>query len=138
MTLLTTASAELLVPSLTFEFVVPGDKKWTIRSVLAVASREPGGAPDRAYTLVVATSTGPVAAVGAPDNGTEPGTCTVTWTNAPGSSVEAGNQGVSLAPFNPPELQPGYTIVGTIIDPAAGDFWLSATVWYEFVNTGPS
>lgn len=138
MTLLTTLVATIEPGDQTFMFTVPGDKKWTIRSVLAVASRQPGGAPDRAYTLTVATSTGPVTSSGAADNGTEPGTCTITWTNAPSATVEAGSVGVTIAPFNPPELQPGYTVVGTILNAAAGDEWESAVVWYEYVNTGPA
>lgn len=133
--LLTTLAAELAPGDQTFTFVVPGDKQWKIRSVYAVAARDTGGAPDRAYTLTVATSTGIVLAVGAADAGSEPGDCTVTWTNAPGATSEAGMHGVTLAPFNPPTLQPGYTIVGTIVNPAAADEWSLATVWYDFALT---
>lgn len=99
----------------------------------AVAARGAGGTPYRAYTLTVATSTGPVAVVGAADTGGEPGTCAITWANAPLATVESGSEGFSLAPFNPPPLQPGYTIVGRITSPVAGDAWLSATAWYDYV-----
>lgn len=134
--MLTTLAATITPGDQSFTFTVPGDKLWTVRSVIAVASRAVGGAPDRAYTLVVNTSTGPVAAVGAPDRGTEPGQCTVTWANAPASAVDAGNLGVVLAPFNPPVLYPGYTITGAIIAAAGADTWLRATVWYDFTLTG--
>lgn len=133
--LLTTLAATLAPGDLTFVFTVPGDKRWKIRSVYAVASRDTGGAPDRAYTLEVATSTGIVIAVGATDAGAEPGDCTVTWANAPGATSEAGAHGVTLAPFNPPTLAAGYTITGTIVNPAPLDEWSLATVWYDFVNT---
>lgn len=133
---LTTLAADIDTPTTGFIFTVPGDKFWKVRSIIAVASKDAGGTPDRSFLLTVATSTGPVLAVGAADVGDEPGTCTVTWTNAPGSHSAAGAAGFSLAPFNPPTLDPGYTIVGTIEDPAPADTWLSATVWYDFALTG--
>lgn len=134
--LLTTILADPLELTTQFEFTVPGDKNWKIRSVLATVERGAGGAPGRAYQLTVATSTGPVAVVGAPDAGTDPGTATITWANAPASKSEAGSQGIVLAPFNPPTLEPGYTITGTILNPVSGDIWLSALVWYDFALTG--
>jgi len=133
--LLTTLAADIGPGDQTFTFVVPGDKLWRIRSVIATCARASGGAPDRSYTLVVSTSTGPVSAVGATDAGDEPGDCTITFTNCPPSAVASGNIGVSVAPFNPPTLYPGYTIVGTIVNPAGADEWTSATVWYDFTLT---
>lgn len=135
--MLDTTAAVIAPAAITFQFVVPGDKVWTIRSVIAFATRAAGGTPDRAYLLEVATSTGTVSAVGAPDAGTDPGTCTITWANCPAAAVDSGNLGVVIAPFNPPILQPGYTITGTILNPAAGDTWAAATVWYDFALTGP-
>lgn len=129
---LTTLAAPIDGPTILFQFIVPGDKLWKIRSVLAVATRDVGGTPDRTFLLTVSTSTGPVLAVAADDAGAEPGICTVTWTNAPGSHSDAGPLGVSLAPFNPPTLYPGYVITGSIENGAAGDTWESATVWYDF------
>lgn len=134
--MLDTTAAVVAPGATSFQFVVPGDKVWTIRSVIATCTRASGGAPDRAYLLEVATSTGVVAAVGAVDAGDEPGTCTITWANCPASSVASANIGVSVAPFNPPTLQPGYTITGTITSPAAGDSWDGATAWYDFAYTG--
>lgn len=134
--MLDTTAAVITPGATTFRFLVPGDKIWAFRSVLAVATRAAGGIPDRSYQLVVATSTGPVAAVGAQDAGAEPGTCTVTWANCPASAVDSGTFGVTVAPFNPPTLQPGYTITGTILNPAAGDQWELATAWYDFAYTG--
>lgn len=131
----TTLAADIEQPTVLFQFVVPGDKFWKIRSVLAVCSKDVGGAPDRAYLLTVSTSTGPVLAVGAADAGNEPGTCTITWTNAPGAASSAGAAGVSVAPFNPPTLDPGYVITGSIESPAPADTWVSATVWYDFALT---
>jgi len=129
---LDTAAAEIDGTTTTFTFLVPGHQVWYPRSVIAVASRASGGLPNRAYTLTFATSTGPVAAVGAQDNGTEPGTCVVTWCPCPAASVEAGSEGVSVAPIPSLQLNPGYTIVGAIVESAAGDTWLSATCWYDF------
>lgn len=135
MILLDTIGAVIAPGDLTFAFTVPGDRYWQIRTVIAVATRDVGGAPDRAYLLTVATSTGPVSIVGAADAGDEPGTCTVTWANVPASAVASGAVGVVVAPFAPPVLYPGYTVTGEITSPAAADEWQSATVWYEYVLT---
>lgn len=132
----TTVSATITPGAPTFSFLVPGDKLWSIRSIVAVASTATGGAPARGYVLTVSTSTGPVLVVGASDAGTEPATVTITWANAPGSTVTAGAIGTVVAPFASPVLRPGYTIVGTIDNPAVGDTWVSATVWYDYTPTG--
>lgn len=107
-----------------------------MRSVYAVASRVAGGIPARSYSLIVTTSTGPVAASGAVDAGDEPGDCTITWCNSPPAASDSAAHGIVVAPFNPPTLEPGYKIIGTIVAPALGDAWISATAWYEFVSTG--
>lgn len=132
----TTLAATITPASPTFAFLVPGDKLWAIRSIVAVAHTAIGGAPDRGYMLSVATSTGNVMVVGASDAGTEPATVTITWANAPGSTVTAGAIGTVVAPFASPVLYPGYTLTGTIDNPAVGDTWISATVWYDYTPTG--
>lgn len=135
--LLTVKPALIVVPTVTFTFVVPGAQSWRLRSVRALATRAVGGTPNRAYTLQITDGTNPVAVVGAADAGTEPGTCTVTWANAPASSIASGASGISTAPLGPLGMNPGYVITGTIVSPAAGDTWTSAVAWYEFVYTGP-
>lgn len=135
--MLTVAKATLTGTVVTFSFTVPGAQQWALRSVSAVASRAAGGTPNRAYTLGVTDGTNPVAVVGADDNGTEPGTCTVTWANAPAGTIAAGTVGISVAPIANMILNPGYVITGTIISPASGDTWTSAVVWYDFEYTTP-
>jgi len=115
-----------------FTFVVPGNQQWKLRSVLGVAEREPGGIPNRSYALTVTDGTNIVAASGAADAGTEPGSCTVTWCDSDASSVGAGSVGVSVAPLPPLILDAGYVITATITSPASGDQWVSAVAWYDF------
>lgn len=135
--MLTTLAAVIAPGATTFTFLVPGNQLWSIRSVYAVATRDAGGAPDRAYKLTVSAGATIVALTGAPDAGAEPGTCAVTWANAPGGSVDSDDLGFVLAPFNPPQLQPGYTIAGEITNAAGADEWASATCWYDFVYNTP-
>lgn len=130
--MLTTTVATIAPGDQIFTFLVPGDRVWALRSVIAVCSRDVGGAPDRSYSLVVSKGDLPVSRAGADDAGTEPGTCTITWCNCPPSSVDSGATGVVVAPHAPPTLEPGYTVVGTIENPAAGDEWTSAIAWYDF------
>lgn len=133
--LLTTQVAELGIAATTFTIIVPGHQRWLLRSVFAVASRQPGGAPARAYLLTVTDGTNTVAQVGADDAGTEPGTGAVTWANAPAASVSSGSDGVSLAPIPALALNPGYMLVGEITNPAVGDVWVSALAWFDFAYT---
>lgn len=100
-------------------------------------TRDVGGAPDRAYVLTVTNGSDTVASSPADDSGDEPGTCTVTWANAPGAKVTAGSSGYVIAPLSLPALDSGYVVSGTIINPAAGDSWDFATAWYDFTYTVP-
>jgi len=85
--LLTTVTGDIGIISTFFGFTVPGQQIWSPRSFIAVAQRGVGGTPDRAYTLTITDGTNTVAQVGAADNGTEPGLCTVTWCATPAATV---------------------------------------------------
>lgn len=135
--LLTVTAATIPAGGGQFYFTVPGHQRWTPRSVYAVASRAAGGAPDRSYLLTITNGTDVVANVGAADNGTEPGSCDVTWALCPAASVASGPVGVSVAPLAPMVLPAGYLIGGSIIAPAVGDAWVSAVCWYEYVLDTP-
>jgi hypothetical protein len=134
--LLSVQLAELAPPTLSFFFVVPGHQIWYPRSFRATASRQPGGFPNRAYTLTITDGTTVVAAVGAVDDGAEPGTCEITWCDTPAAHVAAGAVGVSVAPLGPFMLKPGYVITGAIVGAAAGDTWVDAAAWFDFVYSG--
>lgn len=133
--MLTVVKAILASPVTTFSFVVPGAQRWTVLTVVGTVTRAAGGTPNRAYQLTVTDGTTTVAAVGADDAGTDPGTCTVTWANTPGGTTASGAVGVSAAPLPNLRLSPGYVITGTILSPVAGDTWASAVVWYDFAWT---
>lgn len=132
-----TALATLSGGNLTFTAVVPGQQLWTIRSILAVATRGAGGAPNRSYLLSFTDGTSTVAQMGAADAGTDPGTCTITWADASPAAIGLGNAGFSLAPIVRSPLPPGYNIIGTFKGNVAGDAWTSARVWFDYVDTGP-
>ena len=119
----------------TFTFVGPGSQQWRPRSVLATVTTVAGGQPNRGYLLQITDGTTTVASVGNDDNGTEPASGTLTWADAPGASSAAGSSFASIAPIPTLVLNPGYTIVGTIVNAMAGDTWVSALVWYEFLYT---
>lgn len=121
-----------------FTFAVPGNERWTLRSVRADVARVVGGAPNRAYSLTVSDGTNIVAQAGADDAGAEPGTTSVTWCDCPSAKVAAGNDGVVVAPLPNLAIEPGYLIVGTILNPAGADAWLDAIVWLDYLNTTPS
>lgn len=120
----------------TATWVVPGDQRWTVRTVCAVASTVIGGAPARAYALQVTDGTNLVANAGAADAGTEPAAVTITWANTPAGAITAGNVGASVAPFPNALLNPGYVMTALILNPAAGDQWASAYAWVNFDYTG--
>lgn len=133
--MLEVAIAEITGTTTEFSFIVPGDQRWVIRTVFAVALTAVGGAPNRAYLLSVTDGTTLVAQAGAGDAGAEPATCSVTWANSAAGQVSAGNVGTSVAPFANFLVNPGYEIVGTIVNPAAGDTWSVAACWYDFTYT---
>lgn len=116
----------------TWSLTVPGNHIWYPRSFIAVAATQAGGAPNRAYTLSITDGTSLVGKFGAVDAGTEPATVTITWTNSAQGDVTAGAIGVVVAPMASPILKPGYVITGTIVNPAAGDTWVSALAWYDY------
>lgn len=105
--------------------------------MFARAIRAAGGTPDRAYVLTVTNGTDTVALSPADDSGDEPGTCTITWANAPSARIGAGASGYVVAPLALPALDGGYVVTGTIVNPVAGDSWDFATAWYDFVYTVP-
>lgn len=133
--LLTVDAAPDTPDAFTFSFTVPGAQQWALRSVVATVSTDTGGQPSRGYLLQVTDGTNLVAQVGNADNGTEPATGTLTWANAPAAGSSAGALFTSVAPIPSLVLNPGYTIIGTIVNPAGADAWLTALVWYQFTYT---
>lgn len=121
----------------TFTFVVPATEIWSLRSVVAFVNRAVGGIPTRAYRLEITDGTNTVSAFGAADAGTEPGFCTITWCNAPAGRDDTGDEGIVSAPMVAKSCPTGYTIVGTITNPAAGDSWATALVWCDYSITAP-
>lgn len=121
----------------TFVFQVPGNERWTLRSVRADVNRAVGGAPNRAYSLSVTDGTSTVAQAGADDAGAEPGVTSITWCDCPAGTVAAGSDGVVVAPLPNLTVAPGYQIVGTIIGAVAGDQWADALVWLDYLLTDP-
>jgi len=130
--MLTVELAEVDTLSTAFTFVVPGHQLWAIQSIRATALRGTGGMPNRSYLLTVTDGTNPVSVLGAVDIGDEPGECTITWTASQASAVNSGPVGVVVAPLGTLNLEPGYIITGTIVNPVAGDSWDSAACWYDF------
>lgn len=133
--LLKVVTADLSVPATVFRFVVPGQEQWSLRSVRATADRDAGGVPSRAYQLSVTDGTTTVASVGATDNGSEPGTCDITWANTAGGTIAAGSEGITVAPLPTLILNPGYVIIGTILGAVGVDQWADAVVWVDFAYT---
>lgn len=116
-----------------FTFVVPQGRIWSLRSVFAECVRGVGGVPNRAYTLTITDGTSVVSAFAAADAGTEPGTCEITWCGAPAGSGATGGDGIVSAPMRVDKCPTGYTITGEIVGAVAGDQWVSATVWLDYV-----
>lgn len=114
-------------------FLVPGHEIWTPRTIRATADRAAGGAPNRSYMLTIGDGQSIVAQVGAADAGSEPGTCDITWANMPAASSASGSLGVTVAPLGPFRLPAGYRLIATIDSPAAGDQWIDAVCWYDYV-----
>jgi hypothetical protein len=133
--LLTTARATITGTVTTFTITVPGQQLWRLRSVIATATRAAGGAPNRAYQLAVTNGATTLVVCPAADAGTEPGTITATWTDTNSASVASGSVGVTVGPLGLIVIPSGYKIVGTILSPAVGDTWNTATAWYEYSDT---
>lgn len=132
---LTVAVAPAVAANVPFRFTVPGQQRWTVRSVVAVCATQAGGAPGRSFTLQVTDGTNTVALAGASDAGTEPATVTVTWANVPSSAVSSGTTGIVVAAFPNVVISPGYQLVGTVVAGVATDQWTHAVCWYDFANT---
>lgn len=135
MSWLDTLDIDVTTPGATFTATVPGDRLWTIRTVYAVAQLDAGGAPSRYYQLEIATSTGTVALVAAPNAAGDSAQDEITWANCPAASIAVTGVGVVVAPFSPPVLYPGYVLTGTIVNAVLGDAWTTARVWYDYVLT---
>lgn len=123
------------ISATSFRFVVPGHQQWRLRTVHVTVARAIGGAPNRDYVLTITDGTSTVWQGGANDAGTEPGTCTVTWCQAPASATAAGATGIVVAPMPALALEAGYTIVGVIENPAVGDTFGAPVVWCDFAYT---
>lgn len=117
----------------TFTFVVPAGEQWSLRAVNAQCARGAGGTPGRAYRLDITDGTSTVSAFGAQDAGSEPGTCEITWCEAPAGADATGNAGIVSAPMKADRCPTGYTIVGTITGAVGGDAWTRVAVWLDFV-----
>ena len=114
-----------------FTFTVPGAHTWKLLSVVAILSRAVGGTPRRALRLVITDGTNTIMASPAADEGTEPGTLTVTWSNAQPSSMSSGSTGVTLGPLPLLTLYPGYMLTGSVTNGAGADQWTSAVCWVD-------
>lgn len=132
---LTTAVPTAPVSGTSFAFTVPGQQAWRVRSIVATVTRAAGGSPNRTYTLTVTDGTTTVAVVPADDLGTEPGTETITWADAPANDVTSGALSYVVAPMSLPALYPGYKLTGTIVGAVAGDTWLTVVCWFDFIYT---
>ena len=118
-------------------FRVPGHQRWTMRSVRADVHRGVGGTPNRAYQLTITDGTSIVAAAGAQDAGTEPGTTSITWCDVSPGAVAAGSDGVVVAPLPKLGVIGGYVLTLTILNPAGADTWLDALCWVDYtLDTG--
>lgn len=135
--LLAVQPATIGIISTIFGFQVPGHQIWKPRSFRATATRGAGGAPDRSYLLTITDGTNVVAAIGADDAGTEPGSIDVTWALMPAAVSSAGAFAVSVAPLAPFSLRPGYQITGTILGAVSGDAWTDVVAWYDYSYTIP-
>lgn len=133
--LLTVAVKPNTLTATSFTYIVIGSQLWRPRSVVMTVSTAAGGQPNRAYLLQFTDGTTTVAQVGAADGGTEPATGTITWANAPSAISAAGSKFTSIAPIPDLDLPPGYNIVGSIINPHAGDTINTAIVWYDYTDT---
>lgn len=123
-----------LLSATSFTFVVVAGEIWSLRSVVANAARGVGGVPNRAYRLDITDGTSVVSAFGAQDAGAEPGACEITWADCPSGVGATGNQGIVSAPMRADRCPTGYQIIGTIVGAVAGDQWLDALVWLDFVD----
>lgn len=129
--MLTTYTAVAVAANTPFRFTVPGAKVWRILSVVGTLSRAVGGLPDRSLSLTITNGTQLILASPATDAGTEPGTLTVTWTNATPSAVSSAGTGVTLGPLPVVTCQPGYVLAGTVINGAGADQWTRAVAWVD-------
>lgn len=116
-----------------FEVTVPGNEKWTVLAVCATVTRGAVVDAGRGYLLQIAASGFALGAVGAVDPGSGPGTCVVTWADAPASAAAFGNDGFVVAPFASTRLDPGYLLVGSITHSHGGDFFDVVTCWIDYV-----
>jgi hypothetical protein len=128
---LQTYTARPVAANVPFTFTVPGQRTWRILAVTATLSRATGGLPTRALQLAVTNGTQTILASPAADAGTEPGTLTVTWTNAQPSAISSGGTGLTLGPFPPIVVYPGYVLTGTVLNAATGDQWTAAYAWVD-------
>ncbi|HET9247701.1 MAG TPA: hypothetical protein VFO15_17995 [Xanthobacteraceae bacterium] len=131
---LTVVRASAVAANVPFTVTVPAQQQWRVFSVCAVVSRAAGGIPNRAYQLALSDGTTTFVTSPAADAGTEPGTCTVTWCNGSPASVASGATGVSLGPLTPVVLNPGYKLIGTVLNGTVTDQWTSAVVWVEYTD----
>lgn len=134
--MLQTYKAAAVAANTPFTFTVPGQRIWRVLSVIATLTRAVGGTPNRALQLAISNGTVAILASPADDAGTEPGTLTVSWTNAQPNAVSSGGTGVSLGPLPVVVCQPGYVLTGTVLNAATGDQWTAAYAWVDETSSG--
>lgn len=136
--MLTTTAAATIDPSgVVFTLTVPGDQRWTLRSVIATANRDTTVA-DRTFVLSYTNQTVTVAQSAAQDTGPGLTPITITWANSQPAILETTTQGWTVAPLIAVPLPAGYQIIGSITDPQPLDVWTAAIAWYDFVYNRPA
>lgn len=125
--------ATLTAPPVAFTVTVPGNERWTVRSVCATVQRGATVDAARGYLLTIVSSGFTLGAVGATDPGSGVGLCVVTWADAPASEVAFGPDGYAVAPFAAVPLDPGYVLDGGMVHNHAGDAFTSVNVWLDYI-----
>lgn len=133
---LRTFHADPVGPNTPFVLVPPGEYYWNVYTVCATLSRAVGGTGTRTPVLQIGLPNQVLLTSPFIDTAPDPGTITVTWMQVAQVQPTVLANGAVTAPLPLIRWEPGYRIVGDILNAQPGDQWLSALAFVDYEYTG--
>lgn len=130
--MLRTFVAEPVAPNTPFVLVPPGQWFWRVYTVFAVLSRVAGGGGTRTPTLTITNGSRNLLTSPFIDTAPDPGSLSVTWMQVAQVQPTTLANGAVTVPLPLLRLEPGYEIIGDILNAQPGDQWVSAIAFVDY------
>lgn len=130
--MLRTFVAPQVGPNEPFVLVPPGQWVWHVYTVFAVLRRSFGGTNTRTPNLTITNGNRTVLSSPFVDTAPDPGDLSITWMQVAQVQPTTLANGAVTVPLPLLRLEPGYQIIGDVLDWQPGDQWLSAVAFVNY------